>query len=160
MGPIRITKLHWRMSAPSSRTEQLDARKPMDARDRAIWEDAEGSLYVPKAIYKGRSPSLRTTQLEYGILADYRIGALRDGVKCTILTMNVKKTVKSPRAFVFYETYIHGLVNISRELRLTSSYRRSFKLGNQIRNFKTYLWLPRKTTQRQVIEARELSKWF
>ena len=59
----------------------------MDARDRALWEDAEGSLYVPNSIDKARNPQLRTTQMELGVLYDYQKGAKRDGVDCDIMVV-------------------------------------------------------------------------
>lgn len=91
---------------------------------------------------------------------DYQMGATRDGVKCTILTMHAKKTAKTPRAFTFYATSIDGLANIALELQLTAPYRRSVKLANQISRFKAFLALPRKKTKRQLVEARSLTPFF
>jgi hypothetical protein len=135
----------------------------MEARDRAVWEDAEGSLRVPSEYQwrtRNTSPSLRTSQLELGILQDYYVGALRDGVKCSLFVRNAKKTVKTPRAFTFYETSVIGLANIALELRLTAPYRRSVKMANQILKFKSFIALPRKQIRGSIMEARNLSHYF
>lgn len=133
---------------------------PMNARDRAVWEDAEGSLSVPKDLEDWSPPRLQTSQMERGILADYREGALQDGVGCFLRVNNVRKTAKTPRPYTFYQTYIGGLANIALELRLTAPYRRSVKMASQILKFKAYLALQRKETQRSVLIARELSVYF
>jgi hypothetical protein len=132
---------------------------PMDAKERAVWEDAEGSLSIPgKGLNK--SPRLRTTQMEREILLDYCAGAEKDGVRCRVYTSVVRKTAKTPRALTFYYTAITGVANIGLELQLTAPYRRSAKLAKQIRRFKAFLGLKRKRIQRSVAKARELSLHF
>jgi hypothetical protein len=96
-------------------------RFSMNARERAVWEDAEGSLFVPNED-KRRGPHLKTSQMERGILLDYQEGTTRDGVVCYFYTRNVKVSEKTPRAYTSYETQIGGMANIALELRLTDRY--------------------------------------
>jgi hypothetical protein len=137
-----------------------DKRKPMEARDRAVWEDAEGSLWVPAAGSRKSGPHLRTSQTEKGILLDYQVGALSDGISCGCYTRNAKKTAKTPRAYTFYETQISGNLNVALELCLTAPFRRSIKFASQIDRFKAFLALPRMRTYDTLIRARELCKFF
>jgi hypothetical protein len=82
-------------------------RMPMDAKERALWEDAEGSLFVPEKLGKTeRRPVMLTSQLDRDIQLDYCVGARKDGVKCYVVKAVVKKTEKTPRAFTFYITQI------------------------------------------------------
>ena len=134
-------------------------RRPMNARDRAVWEDAEGSLWVPGETFI-RGPHLKTSQMEREILVDYQAGAAKDGVVRYIYTRNAKKSLRTPRDYTFYETQIGGMANIARELRLTPPYRRSAKFAAQISKFKAYLALPRKQTHDCVTQARKLSRFF
>lgn len=134
--------------------------KPMNARERAVWEDAEGNLFVPTSLAKGRSPQLRTSQLERGILLDYCEGARRDGVNCVVDRREARKTKKTRRSLVFYETRMQGLGNIARELVLTAPYRRSEKMRSQVRQFKHFLERRRRHMTRSVAEAREQTPFF
>ena len=77
-------------------------RMPMNARDRALWEDAEGSLFVPKNLGKTeRRPVLLTSQLDKDIQLDYCAGARKDGVKCYVVKAIVRRTKKTPRLLIF-----------------------------------------------------------
>lgn len=59
--------------------------KPMDAKERALWEDAEGCLIISHSKAQAMEiPELRTGQLERGILEDYCEGARKDGVNCVV----------------------------------------------------------------------------
>ncbi|MDV3277827.1 MAG: hypothetical protein LYZ69_05095 [Nitrososphaerales archaeon] len=132
----------------------------MDARERAVWEDAEGNLSVPTSLAKGRSPQLRTSQLERGILLDYCEGARRDGVNCVVDRRRIEETRKTRRSLIFYETRIQGLGNIARELVLTAPYRRSEKMKRQVGRFKRFVGRRRKHMTRFVAEAREQTPFF
>jgi len=133
----------------------------MDAKERALWEDAEGSLYVPSSIAKGqRRPVLLTSQLDRDIQLDYCSGARKDGVKCYVVTANVRKTEKTLRAFTFYITQVRDQLSLARELRLTAPYRRNKKIRARTRKFKAWLALPRKQLARSIIEARKEAALF
>jgi len=84
---------------------------PMDAKERAVSEDAEGSLSVPGERLN-KSPRLRTTQMEREILLDYCAGAEKDGVRCRVYASVVRKTAKTPRSLTFRYTAITGVTNI------------------------------------------------
>jgi len=130
-------------------------RLPMNARDRALWEDAEGSLFVPKCLgKKERRPVLLTSQLDKDIQLDYCAGARMDGVKCYVVKANVRKTKKTPRAFTFYITQVRDQLSLARELRMTAPYRRNKKILARIRKYKAWLALPRKRLVKAIVEAR------
>jgi hypothetical protein len=111
----------------------------MDAKDRAVWEDAEGSLTVEGGVAIGKAVHLRTTQLERDILLDYQLGAAAGGVRVIVAERYARKTMRNPRSFTFYESPIYGLCDIARELELTAPYRRSLKFARQILVFKAFL---------------------
>ncbi|HEV2139314.1 MAG TPA: hypothetical protein VGR53_10785 [Nitrososphaerales archaeon] len=130
-------------------------RMPMDAKDRALWEDAEGSLFVPRGVGKGnRMPVLLTSQLDKDIQLDYCSGARKDGVKCYVVKANVRKTKKTPGAFTFYITQVRDQVSLAKELRLTAPYRRNKKIRARIRKLKAWLKLPRTYLRKPIMEAR------
>lgn len=127
----------------------------MNTIERALWEDAEGSLFVPDHIGKGqRRPVLPTSQLDKDIQLDYCAGARRDGVKCYVVEAKVRKTKKTPKAFTFYITQVRDQISLARELRLTAPYRRSKKIRARTRKYKTWLALPRRYLRRVIVEAR------
>ena len=136
-------------------------RMPMDARERAVWEEAEGSLFVPKNLGKTeRRPVLLTSQLDKDIQLDYCMGARKDGVKCYVVRAVVKKTKKTPRPFTFYITQVRDQVSLARELRLTRPFRRSKKILARIRKYKAWLALPRKILRKSIVNARKEAALF
>lgn len=136
-------------------------RMPMDANERALWEDAEGSLFVPRGVGKGeRRPVMLTSQLDKDIQLDYCAGARKDGVNCHVVKATVRKTRKTPRAFTFYITQIRDQVSLARELRLTAPYRRNRKIRKRIRKFKAWLALPRRNLTRPIVKARKEAALF
>ncbi|MDE1854381.1 MAG: hypothetical protein KGI38_11640 [Thaumarchaeota archaeon] len=159
MGLIRINILLGLLRL-QIRASEMCGRNPMKANERAVWEDAEGSLRVPKTVSEARSPLLRTSQMEKGILWDYQLGAFRDGVKCSVYVRNAHKSSKTPRAYTFYETTIQGIAHIALELKLTAPYRRSVKFASEINRFKAFLALPREKIHESLINARSLSVFF
>jgi len=131
-------------------------RIPMDAKEGAIWEDAEGSLFVPKGLGKNeRRPVLLTSQLDKDIQLDYCAGARRDGVKCHVVKAVVRKTRKTPRAFTFYITQVRDQLSLARELRLTAPYRRSKKIQARTRKLRAWLALPRTFLRESIVQARK-----
>ena len=134
---------------------------PMGAKERAVWEDAEGSLFVPKGLGKTeRRPVLLTSQLDKDIQLDYCAGARKDGVKCYVVKASVRKTRKTPRAFTFYITQIRDQLSLARELRLTAPYRRSKKIHEKTRKLKAWLALPRGQLRESIVEARKEAALF
>ena len=133
----------------------------MGAKERAVWEDAEGSLFVPKGLGKTeRRPALLTSQLDKDIQLDYCAGARQDGVKCYVVKAAVRKTRKKPRAFTFYITQIRDQLSLARELRLTAPYRRSEKIHERTRKLKVWLALPRRHLRESIVEARKETALF
>jgi hypothetical protein len=130
-------------------------RMPMDAKERALWEDAEGSLFVPKKWgKKERRPVPLTSQLDKDIQLDYCAGARKDGVRCYVVEAVVKKTEKTPRAFTFYITQVRDQLSLARELRLTAPFRRNKKILKRIRRYRAWLALPRRYLRKPIVEAR------
>ena len=115
---------------------------------------------MPSETDKRSGPHLKTSQMGKGILLDYQIGARRDGVVCHLYTRHAKESAKITRAYTFYETSVDGLANIARELVVTAPFRRSPKFQARIRKFKRYVAVPRRKTQKSVIEARRLCRKF
>jgi hypothetical protein len=136
-------------------------RMPMDAKERALWEDAEGSLFVPEKLGKTeRRPVMLTSQLDRDIQLDYCVGARKDGVKCYVVKAVVKKTEKTPRAFTFYITQIRDQVSLARELRLTAPFRGNKKIHARIQKYKAWLALPRRHLREPIVKARREAGLF
>jgi hypothetical protein len=110
--------------------EPLKGTRPMDAKERGIWIDTEGSIssYYRKS---GRSKgsfkcSIHVVQNELAPLEEYAAGAELDGVRCLLYRNSASQA---------YHAYIQSIVNVDREIRLTCGWIRTANKWSQIRRF-------------------------
>jgi hypothetical protein len=119
----------------------------MNANERAVWEDAEGTISA-RAPPKNGGYFIVTVQFCKEILDDYCEGAIRDGVPCRVTFR------KSPKGWTEYRTYITGAENVAREIRLTSPYRRHPTKKKQAEEFEKQLLKPRIRKDRRICAAK------
>ncbi len=123
----------------------------MTALERAVWEDAEGSLVV-----SGRTVTLETAQSSPQVLEDYCEGAIRDGVVCTVEKRVLKPSWVNPKSQVLYRSIIRQLGSVAREIQLTEPHRRSPVREKQIKRFKAFIRRRRLRIGPEVLRAREI----
>ena len=128
--------------------ESRPRRGLMEAVERAVWIDTEGSLSLAHHTWE-----ISISQSEKELLEDYCNGARKDGVKCS-----VTRTMHDQR--ICYRARIMGVENVAKELVLTKGLLRTENKLQQIEDFKWWLFAPRKTTAPQTLRARNLMAWF
>jgi|GEM_PF-1858690 hypothetical protein len=124
--------------------------RPMNACERAVWEDAEGCFYFNSLLSMYR---IRTFQKERSMLEAYRLGADLDGVVCRVIVEPRKKTRHFPYNIVTYYSEISGIVNVAKELEITAPWRRHPEKIRRIEELKRMLATPKKRVKRKMIEA-------
>ncbi len=122
----------------------------MTAAERAVWEDAEGSFdfYSNRSVYM-----IRTSQAEKGILEDYLIGAINDGVACRMHVEQRRQTPHFEYKLTMYYTEISGIRNVVREILLTNPWRRHQGKLKQIEKLREILATPAKQKEKKMREA-------
>jgi hypothetical protein len=125
--------------------------RPMNAKERAVWFDTEGSLYVSPTDnpLKKSVAIFSIAQSSRQPLEDFKEGAALDGINCRII-----QRVKGEQSE--YRLVISGLEDISKELVREAPYLRTVQKQTEVGNFRSYLARERDLTKSSVESARRL----
>ena len=146
---LRYRKLDAMVFSPrEAGNEPGKVARPMNAQERALWEDAEGS-------FSTRGYAIKMSQKFIEPLLDYCEGARRDGLTSRIYRREPKKTEKTPNPSPYYEASVSGAEDVAKEIALTEGLHRHPGRIEQIERVKEEL---KKTKSRHpaIRHAREI----